>query len=87
MQKETTGTVISVRKQWWLKVNTKAFRTSPLDGAAFPHIVRVAYTVNGVEYTFRKWFGTRDVPPQTGSTVKVSYDESRPSKGKLIQED
>jgi len=27
MEKETTGTVISVTKQWWLKVNRKPVRT------------------------------------------------------------
>ena len=26
MEKETTGTVISVTKQWWLKVNRKPVR-------------------------------------------------------------
>ena len=45
MEKETTGTVVAVSKQWWLKVNTKPIRTvGPLDGAVFPHIVKVKYT-------------------------------------------
>ena len=47
MEKTTTGTVLSVKKQWWLKVNTKPFRTGPLDGAEFPHIIKVTYRVNG----------------------------------------
>ena len=34
MEKETTGTVISVTKQWWLKVNRKPVRTHAMDGAA-----------------------------------------------------
>ena len=38
MEKETTGTVISVTKQWWLKVNRKPVRTHAMDGAAF-HIL------------------------------------------------
>lgn len=84
MQKETIGTIVSVKKQWWLKVNTKAFRTSALDGSVFPHIAKVAYTVDGIEYTFRKWYGARAVPPEIGSTVKVSYDKSKPSKARLI---
>ena len=41
MEKETTGTVISVTKQWWLKVNRKPVRTHAMDGAAFPHIIKV----------------------------------------------
>ena len=45
MEKETTGTVISVTKQWWLKVNRKPVRTHAMDGAAFPHIIKVKYTI------------------------------------------
>ena len=45
--KESTGTVIAASKQWWLKVNTKAFRIGPLDGAIFPYIVKVTYTEDG----------------------------------------
>ena len=33
MDKETIGTVLSVAKQWWLKVNTKPVRMGALDGA------------------------------------------------------
>ena len=50
MEKKTTATVISVKKQWWLKVNTKPFRHGTLDGALFPHIIRVAYVVDGREF-------------------------------------
>ena len=32
MDKETIGTVLSVAKQWWLKVNTKPIRMGALDG-------------------------------------------------------
>ena len=36
MEKETMGTVISVTKQWWLKVNRKPVRAHAMDGGAFP---------------------------------------------------
>ena len=39
MEKETMGTVISVTKQWWLKVNRKPVRAHAMDGAAFPHTI------------------------------------------------
>ena len=39
MTQETVGTVVTVAKQWWLKVNTKAVGVHPLDGATFPHII------------------------------------------------
>ncbi len=41
MEKETMGTVISVIKQWWLKVNRKPARVHAMDGAAFPHTIKV----------------------------------------------
>ena len=51
MEKETMGTVISVIKQWWLKVNRKPARVHAMDGAAFPHIIKVKYTIDGKDYT------------------------------------
>ena len=83
-QRETMGTVVSVIKQWWLKVNTKPVRTGPLDGAVFPHIIKVSYTVNGTEYSKRKWIGAGSPVPGIGTAVKVIYDEEKPSKAKII---
>ena len=56
-------TVVSVKKQWWLKVNTKPVRMHALDGAAFPHIIKVSYMVNGTEYFKRKWIRACDPQP------------------------
>ena len=50
MNKKTIGTVLSVAKQWCLKVNTKPVRLHALDGATFPHIIKVKYTVDGQDY-------------------------------------
>ena len=50
MEREALGTVIDVSEQWWFKLNTKALRMHSLDGAIFPHIVKVRYTVNGKDY-------------------------------------
>ena len=82
--KRTTGTIISAKKQWWLKVNTKAFRTGPLDGAAFPYIVKVRYTVDGVEYVKTKWVGTACPVPVEGGTVSLAYEEGRPERVKIV---
>ena len=84
MKKETRGAVVSVKRQWWLKVNTKAFRTGPLDGAAFPHIAKVSYTVDGREYFKRKWIGAGEPVPEVGSAVKVRYEEDAPAKAELL---
>ena len=83
MEKKTNGTVISVKTQWWLKVNTKAVRFGPLDGATFPHIIKVKYTVDGVEYVKRKWLGASVVPPVINDQVTVIYQEGNPTKIKI----
>lgn len=54
MEKETMGTVISVTKQWWLKVNRKPVRAHAMDGAAFPHTIKVKYTIDGKDYICRR---------------------------------
>ena len=84
MEKQTEGIVISVKKQWWLKINTKALRTSPTDGAAFPHTVKVKYIVDGNEYIKRAWIGAGRPVPQEGSTVPVLYNTEKPSEAKLM---
>lgn len=84
MDKETRGTVVSVKKQWWLKINTKQVRMHALDGAIFPHIIKVQYTVDGKTYTKRKWIGANSQPPVAGSSVTVLYCENNPKKAKII---
>ena len=84
MQKRTTGTIISVKKQWWLKVNTKPVRFGPLDGAVFPHVIKVRYTVDGTEYITRKWIGAKYPVPVEGGTVQLVFDEERPDKVSIV---
>lgn len=84
MDKETTGTVISVKKQWWLKVNAKRVRLHAMDGAMFPHIIKVEYIVDGQTYMKRKWIGAGYPPPSVGRTVTVLYDENKPSRAKVV---
>ena len=84
MDKETIGTVCSVAKQWWLKVNTKAIRMGPLDGATFPHIIKVQYVVDGNTYTKRKWIGAGKPVPAVGSKLTVLYCSGKPSKARIL---
>ena len=84
MDQETVGTVISVQKQWWLKINTKPVRSGPLDGAIFPHIIKVQYTVDGKTYFKRKWIGANYPVPALGSSVTVLYCEEKPGKAKIL---
>ena len=55
MDKQTAGTVVATTKQWWLKVNRKPMRMHALDGAEFPYIIKIEYTVDGKAYRKRKW--------------------------------
>lgn len=84
MQKRTEGTVISVKKQWWLKVNTKAFRKGPQDGALFPHVIKVRYTVDGAEYLKSIWIGAQYPVPEEGGTVQLVFDDARPDRVRVV---
>ena len=84
MDKETVGTVLSVAKQWYLKVNTKPIRTGALDGATFPHIIKVQYVVDGKTYTKRKWISAGKAAPAVGSKVTVLYSSNKPRKAKIL---
>ena len=84
MEKKTMGTVVSVKKQWWLKVNTKPTRTHALDGATFPYIIKVKYTVDGTEYLRRFWIGAGRPVPVVNGAVTIVYDEKNPGKGRLV---
>ena len=84
MDKQTTGTVLSVKKQWWLKINTKPIRVGTNDGAIFPHIIKAVYTINGMEYTKRKWISAYKSPPAIGDRVQIVYCEKNPKRAKII---
>lgn len=84
MEQQATGTVISVKKLWWLKINTKAARAHLLDGAVFPHIIKVSYAVNGQQYTKRKWLHPGQFVPEAGSTVQLIYSADKPSKARIL---
>lgn len=84
MEKEATGTVVSVARQWWLKINTKPVRMHALDGAFFPHIAKVRYAADGKDYYKRKWIPAGNPVPVTGSTMTVLYCAENPKKAKVL---
>ncbi len=84
MEKETIGTVLSAKKQWWLKMNTKPIRMSAFDGATFPYIIKVQYVVDGKNYTKRKWIGAGKEVPALGSKQTVLYCSNKPSKSRIL---
>ena len=81
---ESIGTVVSASRQWWLKVNTNPVRLHAADGAVFPYIIKVAYTVGEKEYTKRKWINPGCPVPKVGSSVKITYCPEKPAKAKII---
>lgn len=81
---KTIGTVVSVKKQWWLKINTKPVRAHAFDGAIFPHIVKVAYCVDGIEYYKKKWIRAGMPVPAVNTEVTVAYDKGRPSRSQVL---
>lgn len=87
MNQETKGIVLSVKTQWWLKVNTKPVRMHAMDGATFPSVIRVKYSVDGEDYCVRKWIGAGRPVPVTGSTVTVFYCSEKPRKAQVLWTD
>ena len=84
MDKETVGIVLSATRQWWLKLNIKPVRMGALDGATFPHIIKVQYVVDESTYTKRKWIGAGKAVPAVGSKLTVLYCSDKPSKAKIL---
>ena len=83
MENKTIGIILSVKKQWWLKVNTNPVRMHALDGATFPHIVTVKYTVDGTEIGKKKWLKSFITPPSVNEQVTVIYRTDKPTKFRL----
>lgn len=84
MDKETIGTVLSVTRQWWLKVNIKPIRRGVLDGATFPHIIKVQYVVDGNIYIKKKWIKAGEEVPAVGNRLAVLYCSNMPTKAKVL---
>ncbi len=76
----TRGTVTKVHTCWYIKVNTKAARLGPLDGAAFPHIISFRYSADGREYTGRRCVSWSVRCPEIGEQITVRYDRERPER-------
>ena len=76
----TVGLVQEVKTCWWLKVNRKPVRAHALDGASFPHIIRFTYTVDGREYTGRRWVNWNRRCPVKDEKITVHYEEAAPEK-------
>ena len=83
MEKTVMGTVVSAKKQWWLRINTKAIRLYSGDGAVYPYIIKVAYEAEGKQYTKRKWIRAGRAVPAIGDRVTVVYREAKPAKAKI----
>ena len=78
--KKTVGTVTAVKTCYWLKVNTKAVRLGPMDGAKFPHIVHFAYEADGVQYKGSRFYNWNKEPPLKGGAINVYFDPAAPQK-------
>lgn len=74
------GVVTSAETCWMIKVNKSAFRTHPLDGAAFPHFIRFRYTVDGTEYTGGRFVDAFTRCPQVNEMIDIYLDGKDPSK-------
>lgn len=74
------GKIVKSSKLWWLKINKKSFRTSPLDGATFPYKVKFEYSVDNVKFEKSKYVYWRNDNINVGDEVVVTYAQNNPSK-------
>jgi len=81
---KTMGKVVDAKKQWWLKINTKPVRMHMWDGAIFPYIIKVRYTVDGRDYVKRKWIRAGHPVPEAGGNATVIYCEDAPAKATIV---
>lgn len=79
-----SGVVISAKRCWQLKINTKPVRTHALDGAVFPYRVTVRYSAEGREFESRRLVVWKNAVPYVGQSVVVRYDTRRPGKALKI---
>ena len=81
---QTQGTVTQVKTCWWLKVNTKAVRFGPMDGAMFPHISYFTYTAYGETYQGKRYVNLDKRCPVSGEKLTVYYEKNDPSRYAVI---
>ena len=81
---QTQGTVTQVKTCWWLKVNTKALRTSAMDGAMFPHIIHFTYVVSGQTYQGKRYVNWNKRCPVNGEKLTVYYEKNDPARYAVI---
>lgn len=74
------GTVTEVKTCHFLKVNQKSLRTTPLDGAAFPHILYFTYQVDGTSYRGSRFVNWNLPCPGKGAEITVYYAPSAPAR-------
>ena len=74
------GTIIDAKKIWWLKINKKQLRKTPADGATFPYLLKVKYTLNNLDYEKKKMVYWGESNINVGDKVIVTYDKEKPSK-------
>ena len=76
----TIGIIIKASKCRWLKINTKPVRSHSLDGAVFPYLLTVRYSVNDMEYVGRRMVIPKGKIPQVGEEVTVRYRADKPQR-------
>ena len=77
---QTIGEIIKTKKLWWIKINTKVLRKSALDGATFPYLIRVKYSINNVYYEKNKLVYWKNESINIGDKVVITYAQDKPLK-------
>ena len=76
----TMAEVSEQKTLWFIKINTKAVRSGPMDGATFPGLIYFTYTVEGVDYKGCRLVSPNDRCPIKGERIRVYYSPDEPTK-------
>lgn len=79
-ENQVIGKIIKIKKLWWMKINKKPIRVTPLDGATFPLSLQVKYNVDGNEYIGKKIVSWSEKDIQVDQEVIVTYNIEKPQK-------
>ena len=81
--KRTFGTITSIKKLYFIKINKKFFRTSIYKDSYFPLLITIKYKIYDKEYTKKKVI-FKDINLTKDTKISIVYKGNNPNKIKML---
>ena len=81
--RETLGTITSIKKLYFIKINKKFFRTSIYKDSFFPLLITIKYKIDNKEYKKKKII-FKDVKLAKDTKISIIYKKNNPKKIQLL---